>query len=149
MTTSVAIRLRNHPSELAKVRDELDRLGRGYPIPERDLIELQIALDEIVSNVIKYSWSDDIDHEFLVRISLHSDAITLQVIDDGPPFDPRRAPAPTRQSKADQVSRPGGLGIHLITNLVDGFDYQRIRGHNQTTLTKKVATAAVQGKDRS
>lgn len=147
MTSSVTMRLRNEPSELAKVRGELDRLGREYAVPERDLIELQIALDEIVSNVIKYSWSDGMDHEFDVRITLHSDAITLQVIDDGPPFDPRRAPAPTPRSKAERVACPGGLGIHLIRKLVDGFVYQRIRGHNQTTLTKKIVTAAVQGKD--
>ena len=149
MTSSVAVWLRNEASELAKVRDELDRLGRDHPIPERDLIDLQIALDEIVSNVIKYSWSDGTDHEFLVRITLRAAAIILQVVDDGPPFDPRSAPAPTRRPKADRVSRPGGLGVDLVRKLVDGFDYRRIRGHNQTTLTKKIATAGVQGKDRS
>ena len=149
MTSSVAIRIRNEPSELTKARDKLDQLGREYLIPERDLIALQVALDEIASNVIKYSWSDGDNHEFLIRISLDSDAVTLQITDDGPPFDPRRAPAPTSRSKVDRVARPGGAGIHLIRNLVDGFDYRRVRGHNQTTLIKKIGAAAAQGKDRS
>lgn len=148
MTSSLAIRLRREAAELGKVRDELDRLGREYAVPDQTLIELQIALDEIVSNVIKYSWSNDTGHEFLVRITLRSDAITLQVIDDGPPFDPRGAPAPVRRSKADWVTHPGGVGIDLVRKLVDGFDYRRIRGHNQTTLTKKIATQAGERKDR-
>jgi serine/threonine-protein kinase RsbW len=146
MMISLDIRLRSVPSELAKARDELNRLGRERSVPERDLTELQIALDEIVSNVIKYSWSDDIEHEFLVRITIHSDAITLQVIDDGQPFDPRCAPAPMERSKADRISRPGGLGIDLVRRLVDGLDYRRIRGHNRTTLTKKIAVAAAEGR---
>lgn len=146
MTNSIAVRLRSETSEFAKVRDQLDRLGRQYVIPERDLMELQIAADEIVSNVIKYSWADDLDHEFLVRITLNADAITLQIIDDGSPFDPRSAPAPSHRPRADRLLHPGGVGIDLVRKLVDGFDYRRVRGYNQTTLTKKIATEAVQGK---
>jgi serine/threonine-protein kinase RsbW len=141
MTRSVAICLHNEASELAKVRDALDCLGREFHLPSPELIELQIALDEIVSNVIKYSWSDGVDHEFIVRITVRTDDVVLEIIDDGAPFDPRRAPEPPRRRPAARVSHPGGLGIHLIRKLVDGFAYSRIGGRNHTTLTKKFVQA--------
>ena len=143
MTRSVAICLHNEASELAKVRDALDCFGRELQLPTAELIELQIALDEIVSNVIKYSWSDGADHEFVVRIIVDADEVVLEIIDDGAPFDPQRAPEPTRRRPAARLSHPGGLGIHLIRKLVDGFAYQRIGGRNHTTLTKKFVTGSV------
>ena len=136
MTRSATICLHNQPAEVAKVRDALDCLGRELHLPTAELIELQIVLDEIVSNVIKYSWSDGGRHEFTVRITVEADDVVLEIIDDGAPFDPRRAPEPQRRPAA-RVSRPGGLGIHLTRKLIDRLEYERVDGRNHTMLTKK------------
>lgn len=138
---SVEIQLRNERSELARARDALDRLGEELRIPARVLMQLQVALDEIVSNVIKYSWSDRADHEFLVRITADAETVTLAIIDDGVAFDPRRAPD-LDALPADQRPRLGGRGIHMIRQLVDGFTYRRIDGRNHTTLTKHCVIGA-------
>lgn len=143
MPHAVDVRIRNDVSDIAILRDTLDHLAREFGIPQRALTQLQVALDEVASNVIKYSWDDGGPHEFLVRIIVQPDRVDLELFDDGREFDPVTAPPPT-QPAAGQRPRPGGRGIHLIKQLVDRFAYERIDGRNHTTLSKtcEVGTAA-------
>jgi serine/threonine-protein kinase RsbW len=62
MTHAVDLMIHNDLSEIAIVRDALDRLGSELAVPVRALMQLQVALDEIVSNVVKYSWPDGSKH---------------------------------------------------------------------------------------
>ena len=142
MIRTTDIRIRNRISELATVRDALDRIGARHRLPSWSLIQLQVALDEIVSNVIRHAWPDGADSEILVRITVRPDRVTLEIVDDGISFDPRNVPAPP---PADQRSQPDGIGIHMTRQLVDGIAWQRIdAGRNHTTLTKMRAADAVQ-----
>jgi serine/threonine-protein kinase RsbW len=135
MSRSVAIRIRNEISELATLRAALDSLGNEMGVPAPALMQLQVALDEIASNVIKYSRPDGSDPGLLVRITAQAEKVTLKIIDDGVPFDPRDAPEPDRAT-ANRRPHPGGRGIHMIRQLVDRIAYRRINGRNHTTLTK-------------
>jgi serine/threonine-protein kinase RsbW len=112
----------------------------------RALLQLQMALDEVVSNVVKYSWQDDGKHEFLVRITVHLDRVDLEILDDGQAFDPLSVPPPA--TLIDGRPRPGGLGIHLIKKLVDNFTYERIGERNHTTLSKRCEVGAAQRSEK-
>ena len=146
MTHAVDVRIRNDVSDIGIVRDTLDNLAREFGIPVRALTQLQVALDEVVSNVIHYSWDDGGQHEFLVRITVQPDRVDLEIFDDGREFDPMTAPSPNHAPEG-QRPRPGGLGIHMINKLVDYFTYERIDGRNHTTLSKtcEVGTAMQRG----
>jgi serine/threonine-protein kinase RsbW len=146
MTRSVDIVIHNNLPEIALVRDALDQLGSELEVPARAIIQLQVALDEIVSNVIKYSWADRGKHEFLVRITVNDGSVALDIFDDGEPFDPRGAPEPDPPLPGKRPEL-GGVGIHMVKKLVDDFAYERIDGRNHTRLTKKCATGAVTKKD--
>lgn len=147
MTRSVDIRIYNDMSQIGIVRDALDEFGRELGIPSRALLYLQVALDEVVSNVVKYSWDEKGRHEFLVRITARSDRVDLEVFDDGRQFDPLSAPAPA--PSIHQRPRPGGLGIHLARRLVDDFTYERIDGRNHTMLSKKCEFGTItEGRDK-
>jgi serine/threonine-protein kinase RsbW len=145
---SVDLRIHNDVSGIGIVRDTLDDLGRELGIPMRALMQLQVALDEVVSNVIKYSWDDGGRHEFLVRITVHPDRVDLEVFDDGREFDPLTVPAPG-PGPVGQRPQPGGLGIHMAKKLVDHFAYERTGGRNHTTLSKTCEVgAAIQRSDK-
>jgi serine/threonine-protein kinase RsbW len=143
MKRAVELRLKNDLSGIAIVRDALDTLASELGIPMRALLQLQVALDEVVSNVVKYSWQDDGKHEFLVRITVHLDRVDLEIFDDGQAFDPLSVPSPATVTNGRRP-RPGGLGIHLIKKLVDSFTYERIGARNHTTLSKRCEVGAAQ-----
>jgi anti-sigma regulatory factor (Ser/Thr protein kinase) len=140
MAHAVDVQVRNDISDMGLVRDTLDNLGREFRIPVRALTQLQVALDEVVSNVIKYSWDDGGQHEFLVRITVRPDGVDLEIFDDGREFDPVTALLPNHAPK--RPPRPGGLGIHIIMKLVDRFAYERVEGRNHTTLSKTCEVGA-------
>jgi len=142
MIHAVDVRIHNDISDMGLVRDTLDKLAREFGIPVRALTQLQVALDEVVSNVIKYSWDDGRQHEFLVRITVQPDRVDLEIFDDGREFDPMTAFLPSHAPEG-RPPRPGGLGIHMIKKLVDRFAYERIDERNHTTLSKTCEVGAV------
>lgn len=141
MKRTVDLRISNDLAQIGIVRDTLDSLASELGIPARALMQLQVALDEVASNVVKYAWGDGGRHEFLVRITVRSDGVDLDLFDDGREFDPLSVQPPTRSADGPRP-KPGGLGIHMVKKLVDSFSYERIDGRNHTMLSKKCDVGA-------
>ena len=141
MLRLVDLVIHNDLSEIAVIRDALDQVGKEFDVPARAVTHLQVALDEIVSNVVKYSWPDGGEHDLLVRITVTVTGVALDIFDDGRPFDPRQSlePDPPREG---QRPRPGGVGIHMTKRLVDNLAYERVDGRNHTSLSKNCAIGA-------
>jgi serine/threonine-protein kinase RsbW len=98
-----------------------------------------LAVEELVTNCIKYAYDDS--HEHRIRIAIHLSEVEMVVTieDDGHPFDPRSLPEPDTGLPLED--RPiGGLGIHLLRNLFDTLDYSRLEGHNRVVLRKRALT---------
>jgi anti-sigma regulatory factor (Ser/Thr protein kinase) len=95
-------------------------------------------LEELITNTIKYAYDDQDLHVIDVLISTSTDAITLAVDDDGHPFDPTAQAGPDLTLPAEE--RPiGGLGLHLIRNLMDTFTYERTPdGRNCVRVSKRI-----------
>jgi serine/threonine-protein kinase RsbW len=132
----VNLSIRNKVSDIAIARTALDRIGKDRAIPNKALTHLQVALDEILSNIVKYAWPSDEDHKLHLSISLEDGGIEVVITDDGASFDPR-AHTPREPPPPGSRRQPGGVGIKMVAQLVDGFDYARIDGRNQVTLTKR------------
>ncbi|SEC63278.1 serine/threonine-protein kinase RsbW/sigma-B regulation protein RsbU (phosphoserine phosphatase) [Rhizobiales bacterium GAS191] len=138
---SIKLTIRNDPADLSVLRETLDRFGAEQGIPGKALFALQVVLDEIVSNVIKYAWPEGGAHEVLVRLAADDTAVRIEVVDDGRPYDPREAPAPAQAAPGSRP-RPGGVGIHMVKQLVDGFEYERVDEYNCVRLTKRCIVGA-------
>ena len=111
-------------------------LGNFNPSPEASYL-VQLAIEELVLNCIKYGYDDTAEHTIVIKLSVADRALTMTVIDDGHPFDPLAVPPP--DLSVDLVDRPrGGLGIHLLRQLADNMAYQRCGDTNQLTLTKNM-----------
>lgn len=98
-------------------------------------MQVQIALDEALSNIVKYAWPEGGEHEALVKIAVLPDQLKIQIIDDGQPFDISQIrtvlPAP-----GDSRKKYGGRGIIMLKKLVDNIEYDRKNGRNYLTLSK-------------
>jgi anti-sigma regulatory factor (Ser/Thr protein kinase) len=134
--SSTGLAIRNEMAELAILREALKRFCAQHAIGDKILMQLQVTLDEVVSNIIKYAWPEGGAHEVLVQMAVGPKAIQIEVVDDGQAFDPRSVPAPARITRGSSP-RPGGIGIHMVKQLVDDVAYTRTNGRNHTTLTKR------------
>jgi serine/threonine-protein kinase RsbW len=136
MESRLSLVLKNHLSELKRMSEALSAWCRGNAVSAATELEVNLALDEIVSNVICHGWKDDGEHQLHVRISRVEDELRVEVEDDAAPFNPLEVPAPDLDQPLEQ--RPvGGLGIFLVQQIMDGLEYRRLDGRNLLIMKKK------------
>jgi anti-sigma regulatory factor (Ser/Thr protein kinase) len=136
MKEELEIKLGNKLSELGRLNQSLTELGARHGLAPRVMHDLNLALEEILTNIISHGYTDHCEHEIRVRLSMQPGEIRAEVEDDGQPFNPLEAPEPdTAQSLRERTV--GGLGIHLVRKLMDGLEYKRQGDRNFLTLKKK------------
>src|SRR5262249_11036600 len=109
--------------------------GRAQRLPANVVNAVNVVLDEAVSNAINHGYDAGVRGEIAVRLRRAGDAVLLEVEDDGRPFDPLQTPPPDLTPPPEQ--RPiGGLGVHLIRNLMDEVTYARVDGRNALKMIK-------------
>lgn len=137
--------IRNDIAQLAILSEAMDRIGVEHGLAPKPLIQLQVALDEMVSNVIKYAWPEGGSHEIRVRITVGRGQVEITVTDDGRAFDPLDAPAP-KPPPPGQRPRPGGVGVHMVKQFMDRIEFSRTDGRNCLTMTKQCNVDVQTGK---
>ena len=136
LTTNVVIR--NDLKELSLLSEAMRHIGAEQRISPKPLMQLQVALDEVVSNVIRYAWPDGGAHEIHINITVHGDEVKIEIVDDGVKFNPLHAPMPPRPQQGAR-RRSGGVGIHMTKQLVDTIAFERVGNSNHLTLIKRHA----------
>jgi serine/threonine-protein kinase RsbW len=135
------------PALAFKIRNDLNNL-RGISVATTEFLETNgasrevifaanLAIEEMVSNTIKYGYIDHLQHQIEIQLSFSTNALEIEIRDDGCPFDPFAYPAP-RPSLPSDKRKNGGLGIHFVRNILDGFTYMRREGQNIIKLTKRL-----------
>lgn len=101
---------------------------------------INLVLEELVTNVINYAYPSTEEHSFSVTADGEAGGVlTLQIIDDGVPFDPLNE-APEVDVTLGVEERPvGGLGIFIVKQIMDEVSYSRTDGKNILTLQKNLA----------
>ena len=137
MREELEIKIANKLSELARLNQTLAEFGQRHGLASKAMHDLNLALEEILINIISHGYTDDREHEIKVRLSAPPGEVRAEVEDDGQPFNPLAAPEPdTAQSLEKRTI--GGLGIHLVRNLMDGLEYQRQDGKNLFRMQKNL-----------
>jgi serine/threonine-protein kinase RsbW len=136
MREELEIKLNNKISELESFNRALTEFGRRHGLAPKVVHDLNLALEEILTNIISYAYTDSGQHEIKVRLSVQPGEVRAEVEDDGQPFDPMEAPEPDT-AKALEERTIGGLGIHLVRKLMDSFEYKRQEERNFLSIKKK------------
>jgi anti-sigma regulatory factor (Ser/Thr protein kinase) len=111
--------------------------GRNVP-PAADYLA-NLAIEELVTNCIKYGYDDSSEHLIEIELKLSDGQLEITVTDDGHPFNPLELPEPNTSLPIEE--RPiGGLGIHLLRKMSDAMDYTRADGRNRLTLRKTLVS---------
>ena len=129
--------IRNKIGDLDGVRDRVSALERACNLPVALVFDINVVLDELLSNIIHYGYSDDAMHEIHITLSATDAAVEIGIEDDGRAFDPLATPEPDLALPLAQ--RPiGGLGLHFVRKLMDDVRYKRENNHNYMFLKKNL-----------
>lgn len=129
-----AVRLPANSAAVPALLDALEAWLAGAGLPGEARMDIMLALDEAVANVIEHGYRGR-SGEVEVEAAVVDDGVELRVADDAPPFDPLEAAPPGLDDDLDH-RRVGGLGIHLIRTLMDRAEYRREDGRNVLILHK-------------
>jgi serine/threonine-protein kinase RsbW len=132
-----AFELKNRASELATLCERLERIAEQLKLSRRSVFEINLALDELFTNIISYGYTDRDEHTVRICIGAEGDRLTIVMEDDGVPFNPLERPPPDTPCRIESC-KVGGLGIHLVKNLMDEAGYHRCDGKNVLTLAKTI-----------
>ena len=118
------------PSAAATVR----AFCAANDIPETISNRMNVALDEVLSNIIKYAYEVPERGGIDVELTYTNNTLTAIVGDAGKPFNPL---VPQRSVVGGPINeRPeGGWGIPFVVELMDRVSYDRDSNRNVLTLT--------------
>jgi len=129
-----AIRLPASVDSLGQIADFVRTLAQLGNLPHDASYKLRLAADEIVSNIIMHGFKGDIG-DIQVNGGVTEDQVWLRIADDAPQFDPHSVNSePPPATLAPEQRKLGGVGIFLVFDAVDNFEYEFKDGFNINTL---------------
>jgi serine/threonine-protein kinase RsbW len=137
--STVELSITNRLGDLARVTRSLHKLAASDQVPPGIAGDMHVALDEVLTNVIKHAYADHEVHRIHVRLRVAHGALEAEVEDDGAPFDPLTLPSPPRRASLAAPSA-GGLGFHFVRHLMTEVRYARIENRNRLVLRKVIGS---------
>ncbi len=138
----LTLTIKNDVSEMAALEPFVEQVSETYKIDPATCFQLQLALDESLTNSVLYAYPDQKDMPITLEADLVEEEgqrkLSFCLIDQGIPFDPL-AQAPDVDITMPVEDRPiGGLGIFLVKQMMDEIFYKRDGDRNILTMIKKI-----------
>jgi anti-sigma regulatory factor (Ser/Thr protein kinase) len=131
------MRIAIDPEEIARVNAEFNEFAAEHDMDRNVRRAANLVFDEILNNAISYGFDERDGGWIEVRAELRSRRVYLTISDNGRPYDPLARAEPDTTLDIDRRD-VGGLGIHLIRNVMDALSYQRSDGRNILLLEKSL-----------
>jgi serine/threonine-protein kinase RsbW len=101
----------------------------GQGVDAQAIYRINLALEEMVTNIIKYGYDAPGKHKIEVTVDVGAKEVALVIVDDGHDF------SPVLHERKPSVDKPeergiGGWGIPLMKKLLDHMDHRREDGRN-------------------
>ena len=135
MTPQSSLILPNDVDTIPQLNEYIDCICEENGIDMEIAMSLNLAIEEAVVNVMSYAYPEKAQGEVKIESAVDSNQITFVITDNGIPFDPTAKEDVDVTLSAEE--RPiGGLGIHLIRQIMTHISYERKDGKNILTLSK-------------
>lgn len=137
-TFEKAIKLPNDVQTIPQLNEFVDTVCEAAMLDMATTMSMNLALEEAVVNVMNYAYAEGTKGFVDIEAQIIGKQLRFVISDSGVPFDP------TAQADADTTLTAeergiGGLGIHLIRQLMDHIQYERANDRNVFTLIKNLS----------
>ncbi len=135
--TETDIALDGSVNELQRLTTAVADFCREHRLDEAVEFDLNLVLEELFMNTVRHGGCQGVAGAAQVRLRMAADGVEVQYLDRGIPFNPLDAPQPDLSVPLIE-RRPGGLGVHLIRQIMRDSRYQRSGDTNQLTMVRRM-----------
>lgn len=111
------------------VTEFIEKTAEEWEVPMKVASKMQIAADEIYSNIVYYSGAKNA----VITVTASEEKLSLLFEDDGTPYDPTTAKDPDVTLSAEERDI-GGLGIFMVKKMAADIHYENANGKNMLTV---------------
>lgn len=104
-------------------------------LDEDAVFHCQMAVDEACTNVIEHAYGEEGVGNIEIMCLVEPGRCTIRIVDHGKPFDPTVVPVPKASTNLEDI-RPGGIGLHLMRQLMDEVRFEFTEQGNSLTMVK-------------
>ena len=134
MVVSTTLKIPPTLDQLQRIPAAVEDFAEQDNWPPDLVFKVNLVLDELSVNIVNYG---EATGEIEVCLAADSETVRVEIVDDGKPFDPLTEAAEP-DIDAPLADRPiGGLGIHLVRELMDELHYSREGGKNRLAMVKR------------
>ncbi len=134
MGHSVSLKIAPETGQLERIAAAVEDFAERDNWPADLTFKVNLALDELSVNVVNYGGDAS---EIEVSLASDGEKVRVEIVDDGQPFDPlNEAPEPDIDAPLEERAI-GGLGIHLVREMMDELHYSREGGKNRLAMVKR------------
>ena len=131
------IRLTNDLDEVSLLAEFVEELCADLDLSAETTMNINLALEEAIANVIMYAYPSGEKHDMLLRVTSTQSQLVFLLTDNGVSFDPTKIEDVNIMLPIEE--RPvGGLGIFLIRSIMNEVSYQRLDGENHLIMKKNI-----------
>lgn len=134
----LAVTLASRLPEIARLASLVESFGQQQGLPAPAVLDLNLSLEEVLTNVISYAYDGAGERSIEVRLRVDGGEVSAEIEDEGRAFNPLDVAPPDTSAGLDE-RKVGGLGIHLVRSVMDSLEYRRERGRNILTMKKRYA----------
>ena len=140
-------RILSRTDNLSQVREFVGSAARMFGFADEDIANIELAVDEACTNIIKHAYQYATDKEIEISIFQSDRSFEIRIYDSGRAFDPTKLRPPDLKEHIGHLRR-GGLGVYLMKRLMDKVEYNFNPGkRNEVRLTKyRTSTPTVAGR---
>ena len=136
MSAKLHLTIETKLEEMGRLSTAIEDVGRDDDWPADLTFQVNLVLEELWLDVVNHGHCGGF-HEVEIGLTSEASAVTIEITDDGKPFDPLNdAPVPDVMGSLNDRA-VGGLGIHLVRTMMDEMRYKREGGRNHLILVKR------------
>lgn len=134
------LRVEAVPANVRRIADFVRRIGRCLGLTEDALFDVDVAVEEASTNIVRHAYGADHAGDILLRVEAGDGCVRITLTDWGQPLNTEDL-TPLNVEAPVETRIKGGMGLHLIHKLMDAVTRKTAStpgGANELVLCKRM-----------